>query len=40
MNFTWYKETYTGWCYNATIQLVSTKFSNVSPRGEKVPVKG
>lgn len=40
MNFTWYKETYTRWCYNATIQLVSTKFSNVSPRGEKVPVKG
>lgn len=40
MNFTWYKETYTRWCYNVTIQLVSTKFSNVSSRGEKVLAKG
>lgn len=36
MNFVWYKETGTSWCNNFTIQLVSNKFSNVSPRGEKV----
>lgn len=36
MNFIWYKETCTNRCNNFTIQLVSNKFSHMSPRGEKV----
>lgn len=40
MNFTWYKETCTRWCYNFAIQLVNKKFSNMSPRGDTVPAKG